>query len=83
MNTKTANTQSPERAAATSTTPPPLAPQPTIIKTRYEGGKYVASIEGKDVATHAFSEHGAAKFAAGPSFWVKEVNPHVFRAVPK
>jgi len=58
-------------------------PETTTIVTRHEDGRYVASINGVDKATHPYSEHGAAKYAAGPKFWVKEVNPHVFRAVPK
>lgn len=61
----------------------PEPPQPATIVTRHEKGRYVASINGVDKATHPYSEHGAAKFAAGPGFWVKEVNAHVFRIVPK
>ena len=58
-----------------------------IIQTRFEAGRYVASINGVDKATHPFSEHSAAKFAArketGDQSNVKEVNPHVFRATPR
>ena len=58
-------------------------PAPTVIKTRYESGRYIASINGVDVATDGITEYKAAKRAAGEGCHVKEINPHVFRVVPK
>ena len=68
----------------TAPTPTPEPePQPPIIKTRYEGGRYVASINGVDMATDGITEYKAAQKAVGNRYHVKEVNPHVFRAVQK
>ena len=51
-----------------------------IIKTRYENGHYIASINGVDKATDGLTEYKAAKRAAGGRH-VKEINPHVFRVI--
>ena len=53
------------------------------ITTRYEHGSYIATIDGKDVSKSPSSGYQAAKHAAGPENHVKEINPNVFRVVPK
>lgn len=53
------------------------------ITTRYQDGSYVATVAGHDVARSHLSSHKAAQKAAGDSNHVKEINPGVFRAIPK